>query len=69
MDWEKTSVKITLQNKEKYGDKKIHVAFNDIGSNPEVTQINLFIAGITDLLEEGTTITNVEVLKIEKLAK
>lgn len=30
MDWEKTSVKITLQNKEKYGDKKIHVAFNDI---------------------------------------
>ncbi|MCH4009922.1 DUF1659 domain-containing protein [Companilactobacillus sp.] len=65
MDWEKTSIKLTLLNKEKYTKGYIVRTFNNIVPNPKPEQLKLFGEAI-ELLSDGDTFSSAKVVLQDK---
>ncbi len=65
MDWEKTSIKLTLNNENKYTKGYIVRTFNNIVPEPTQAQLKLFIEAI-ELLSDGDVFTKAEILEHDK---
>ncbi|KRK64876.1 hypothetical protein FC72_GL001931 [Companilactobacillus tucceti DSM 20183] len=61
MDWEKTSINLTMTN-DKYAKGKMVRSFNNIVANPTKEQIDLLVEGLI-MLSDGDAFLKAEIIK------
>jgi len=65
MDWEKTSINLTMTN-DKYAKGKMVRNFNNIVANPTKEQIDLLVVGLI-MLSDGDAFLKAEIIKHDEM--